>query len=98
MAVESASIGTAAARQGHGLVDHRHALGHPAGLHVGQPTVGQGLGLEVDVAEAAGPVESQLGPLEEQCRVVDVATHGGHRHPPLLDARLVMLDQPHGAA
>ena len=34
---------------------------HPARLHVGQPGVGERLGLEVDVAEPAGPVEGQLG-------------------------------------
>ena len=74
------------ARQRHGLVEQRHALGHPAGLHVGQPGVGERLGLEVDVAEPTGPVEGQLGGGQQLGGVVDVAAHRRHGHPPLLEA------------
>jgi hypothetical protein len=50
-------LGATSAGQGHGLVDHAHPLGHLAGLHSGEATVGQGLDLQIDVAEAAGTVE-----------------------------------------
>ncbi len=84
------------ARQGHGLVQQRHAFGDPPRLHVGQAGVGESLGLEVHVAEPAGPVEGQLGAGEQRRRVVHVAAQRCHRHPPLLDARGLVLDQAGG--
>ena len=69
------------------LVQHRHALGHSTGLHVGQAAVGQRLRLEVDVAEAPGPVEGELGPRHQLGGVVHVAAHGAERRIALLDAR-----------
>ena len=86
------------AGQGHRLVEHGHALGHPARFHPGQPTVGQGLDLEVDVAEAPRPVEGQVGSFDEHGRVADVATQTRQRHPPLLDAGWLVLDQADGPA
>ena len=68
----------------------------PAGLHVGQAAVGQRLGLEVDVAEAPGPVERQLGGGQSIGRIVDLAAHRGDRHPALLDAGRLVLHQPPG--
>ncbi len=97
LADDDGILGAAAAGQGHRLVDPGHALGHPPRLDVGQPTVGQGLDLEVDVAEAPGPVERQLGPFAEHGRVADVAAQRRQRHPPLFDARLFVLHQAYGA-
>jgi hypothetical protein len=87
--------GGASAGQGHGLVDHGHAGGHLARLDAGQPAVGQGLDLEVDVTETAGQGQGPLGPFGQHRRVVDLAAQGGEGHPSLLDARLVGLHQSH---
>ena len=84
------------ARQCHRLVEQCHALDDPTGLHVGQPGVGQRLGLQVDVTEAAGPIERQLRRRQQLGRVIDVASHRGHRHPALLQAWRLVLDQPPG--
>ena len=86
----------AAAGHGHGLVDHGHAFCDTAGPDLGQATVGQGLHLQVDVAEAAGPVEGELGPLGQDRRVVDVASQAGQGDVALLDARGLVLEEPHG--
>jgi hypothetical protein len=65
-------------------------------LDVGEAGIGQGLRLEVHVPEAAGPIEGQLGPSQQLDRVVDVTTEGRHRHPALLDAGRLVLDQAGG--
>ena len=85
-----------AARQRHRLVEQRHPVGDPAGLHVGQPRVGQRLGLEVDVTEPAGAIERQFRRRQQLGGVVDVTSHSGHRHPSLLQARRLVLDEASG--
>ena len=73
------------ARQGHRLVEHRHALVDPSALDVGQPTVGERLRLELDVAEAASPVEGQLGGRQQLGR--DRRPRSPSRRPPPSPAR-----------
>ena len=82
------------AGQRHRLVEHRHPLGDATGLHVGEAAVGERLGLEVDVAELAGPVEGQLGVGEQHVRIGDFAAHRGDRDPALFDARRLLIDEP----
>ena len=50
-----------------------------------------------DVAEAAGPVERQLGGRQQLGRIVDLAAHPGDGHPALLDARRLVGDEAAGA-
>lgn len=83
----------AAAGQRHGLVQHRHPFGDTTGFHVGQPAVGERLGLQVDVPEATGPVEGQLRPGPQDVGVGDVTAHGRDGHPTLFEARLFVLDE-----
>ncbi|MDQ3643911.1 MAG: hypothetical protein M3356_00135 [Actinomycetota bacterium] len=85
-----------AAGEGHRLVEQSHALLDPSGLHVGEARVGQRLRLEVDIAETTGPVQGEGGVGEENVRVVDIASERRDRHPPLLEARRLVLDQPPG--
>jgi hypothetical protein len=85
-----------AAGEGHGLVQQGHALGQPSRLDEGQAAVGEGLGLQVHVTEAAGTVEGELGRRQQLRRVVDLAAHRRHRHPTLLHARGLVLHQPLG--
>jgi hypothetical protein len=85
------------AHQRHRLVEHRHALLDPPGLDVGEAAVGEGLGLEVHVAEAPGPVECEVGALEQLVGVPHVAAHGGDRRPALLDARWLVGEEGVGA-
>ena len=85
-----------AAGQGHGLVEQGHPFGQATGLDVGQAGIGQGLGLEVHVAEAAGPVQRELRRSQQAGGIVDVAPHRGYRHPPLLEAGWFVGDEAPG--
>jgi len=82
------------AGQRHGLVEQRHALVEPARLHVGQPGVGQRLRLEIDIAEPPGPVEGKLGGRQQLGGIVDVASQARDRHPALLHAGRLVLNEP----
>ena len=62
-------------------------------LDVGQPAVGERLGLQVHVAEASRPVEGQLGRGEQLGRIGDLAAHRRDGDPALLDARWLVGDQ-----